>query len=450
MNTKGYYIETMGCQANERDSETLAGMLESLNYVPSEKKAAQVIIVNTCSVRDNADKRFFGVLGQIKKIKEARKDTIVCVCGCMMQQQHIIDEVKQSYGWVDLVFGTHTIDQFPELIKNVSEQHHHVVSVLDDVASITEGLPSKRQFKHKAFVNIMTGCNNFCTYCIVPFTRGREKSREVDAIVTEVKALVADGVKEITLLGQNVNSYEFGFVDLLKRLNDMDDLYRIRFMTSHPKDISDELIDAYTTLEKLHPYLHLPVQSGSSRILDLMNRGYTKEDYLRHIERLRAKVPGIGLSTDFIVGFPTETEEDFDETLDLIEKVKYDSAFTFIYSKRKGTPADSYEEQIDEEVKHERFNRMVDLLNQYSREKNETYIGQTVEVLCDGVSKTNDALYSGRTKDGKLINFSVGVGDDDGSLPTSAEIDAGSVLNVLVTEATTFSLKGCVQELLDE
>ena len=319
---KSYNIITFGCQMNEHDSETLAGMLEELGYNEHiDKKEADVSILNTCSVRENADKRFFGTLGELKKAKETRPEMVVAVCGCMMQQQHVIDTLKSKYPWVDLIFGTHNLHEFPRLLNNVINERKKVVDVWENAGDIIEGLPAKRMSPFKASVNIMYGCNNFCTYCIVPYTRGRERSRQPEEIINEVKQLVASGVKEITLLGQNVNSYGNGsdfsvdFADLIYLLNDIEGLERIRFMTSHPKDLSDKLIRAYKDCDKLCNYIHLPVQSGSSAILKRMNRRYTKEDYLLLIKKLKEAVPEIAITTDIIVGFPGETEEDFKKPL---------------------------------------------------------------------------------------------------------------------------------------
>lgn len=439
---KSYNITTFGCQMNERDSETLAGMLEELGYVENaNRKDADITIINTCSVRENADKRFFGTLGQLKRVKEERPDTIIAVCGCMMQQQHIIDTLKTKYPWVDLVFGTHNIHRFPELLTNTINERNKIVDIWDQGGDIIEGLPSKRMHPFKAYVNIMYGCNNFCTYCIVPYTRGRERSRHPEDIVNEVKKLAESGVKEITLLGQNVNSYgnprEFpqDFTDLIYMLSDIEGIQRIRFMTSHPKDMSDKLIQAFKECDKLCNNIHLPVQSGSTRILARMNRKYTKEDYLLLIKKLRAAVPEIAITTDIITGFPGETEEDFNETMDLIEKVRFDSAFTFLYSIRKGTPAEKYTEQVPEEVKHERFNRLVNRLNDISQEINKSYEGRTVMVLVEGKSKTNPRMITGRTETGKLVNFK-------GPLEL-----AGQIVPVKITESKTFSLNG---EIIDE
>lgn len=429
---------------NEHDSETLAGMLIEKGYVPAaERKDANIVIFNTCSIRENADKRFFGTLGQLKRRKtEQRENFTVCVCGCMMQQQHIIDTIKAKYPWVDVIFGTHNLHQLPELLDNLYKEKHKQLAIWEEGGEIVEGLPARRLFKHKAFVNIMYGCNNFCTYCIVPYTRGRERSRIPEDILKEVQALAADGVKEITLLGQNVNSYKgisrdsgekTDFTDLIYMLSEVDGIERIRFMTSHPKDISDKLIAAYGKCEKLCHYIHLPVQAGSSKVLKEMNRHYTREDYLEIVRKLREVDPDIAISTDIIVGFPGETEEEFEETLTLCEEVRYDSAFTFLYSVRKGTPAEKFENQIPEEIKHERFNRLVDVINRIFAEKNAEYVGRIEKVLVDGPSKNNSKTYGGRTESFKLVNFR---GTPD---------MIGQVIDVLITGANTFSLEGEVK-----
>ncbi len=440
---KKYNIITFGCQMNEHDSETISGMLQERGCVEVESRNdSDITIINTCSIRENADKRFFGTLGQLKKLKEKNPDYVACVCGCMMQQQHITDEIKKRYPWVDIIFGTHNIHRFPQLLEEVYEQKKRMMEILQEREEIVEGLPAKRLYPHKAFVNIMYGCNNFCTYCIVPYTRGREKSRKPEDILNEIRNLVSEGVKEVTLLGQNVNSYKgtaedgtaCDFADLIYKINDIEGLERIRFMTSHPKDLSDKLIQAYVDCEKLCNYIHLPVQSGSSRILKVMNRKYTREHYLGLVEKLRKAVPEITISTDIIVGFPGETEEDFEETLSLAEQVKYDSAFTFLYSIRKGTPAAEYEDQIPEEVKHERFNRLVDVINRGSAEKNAAYKGCIEKVLVEGESKKNENTLTGRTQGFKLVDL-----EGDRSF-------IGQIVDVEITEGKTFSLKGKIKE----
>jgi tRNA-2-methylthio-N6-dimethylallyladenosine synthase len=460
MANKTYHIETMGCQMNERDSETIAGMLEAQGYtsaadgtdgnmsVKEARLAADIIVVNTCSVRENADNRFFGVLGQIKKAKETDRDKIVAVCGCMMQQEHIVERIKSNFPWVDIVFGTHNIERFPEFLS-VAEQEgdakrHKLREIREEGADIPEDLPSRREHKYKAFVNIMQGCNNFCTYCIVPYTRGRERSRTPEAIIKEVKELAEDGVKEITLLGQNVNSYAgqgagsgpaTDFPDLIALIDDVPGIERIRFMTSHPKDLSDKLIKSFAERKHLCPQIHLPIQSGSSAVLERMNRRYSKEDYLELVTKLRDLSRDIVISTDFIVGFPGETEADFEETMDVIERVRFDSAFTFLYSPRTGTPAAGYEDQVAEDVKHERFERMVERLNRITLEKNRAYTGRRPEVLIEGKSKTDESMLSGRTDSGKLVNFSV---PDE----IKSFVQTGDIVPVEITGINTFSFTG--------
>lgn len=436
--SRTFHITTFGCQMNEHDSEVIDGLLTERGFSSvKERKDASIVIINTCSVRDNADKRFFGTLGQLKKRKESDPSFIVCVCGCMMQQQRVVDTIKAKYPWVDVIFGTNSIHHIPELIEKVAIEKEKVVDIIENTEEIVEGLPAKRLFDHKALVNIMFGCNNFCTYCIVPYTRGREKSRAPEAIVAEVKGLVADGVKEIMLLGQNVNSYDgngTSFAELLKMLNDVDGLERIRFMTSNPKDLSDELIEAFAVCDKLCRNLHLPIQSGSNRVLKRMNRKYTREDYLKLIEKLRKTVPDITLSTDIIVGFPGETNEDFEETLSIVKEVEYDSAFTFIYSIRKGTPAEKFEDQIEESEKHRRFDLLVDAVNEISEKKNKAYQDRVEKVLVDGVSKNDKSTLTGRTDGFKLVNFA-----------GKKEL-IGSLVDVKITDAKTFSLFGEVIE----
>lgn len=436
--SRTFHITTFGCQMNEHDSEVIDGLLTERGFSSvKERKDASIVIINTCSVRDNADKRFFGTLGQLKKRKESDPSFIVCVCGCMMQQQRVVDTIKAKYPWVDVIFGTNSIHHIPELIEKVAIEKEKVVDIIENTEEIVEALPAKRLFDHKALVNIMFGCNNFCTYCIVPYTRGREKSREPEAIVAEVKGLVADGVKEIMLLGQNVNSYDgngTSFAELLKMLNDVDGLERIRFMTSNPKDLSDELIEAFAVCDKLCRNLHLPIQSGSNRVLKRMNRKYTREDYLKLIEKLRKTVPDITLSTDIIVGFPGETNEDFEETLSIVKEVEYDSAFTFIYSIRKGTPAEKFEDQIEESEKHRRFDLLVNAVNEISEKKNKAYQDRVEKVLVDGVSKNDKSTLTGRTDGFKLVNFA-----------GKKEL-IGSIVDVKITDAKTFSLFGEVIE----
>lgn len=436
---KKFHITTFGCQMNEHDSEIMAGMLIEKGYVQTDnREEADIVIFNTCSVRENADKRFFGTLGQLKHKKMQQKEAFtVCVCGCMMQQQHVVDTIKEKYPWVDVIFGTHNIHELPKLLDNLHTEQIKQIDVWEDGREIVEDLPAKRLFRHKSFVNIMYGCNNFCSYCIVPYTRGRERSRKPEDIVKEVRMLATDGVKEITLLGQNVNSYrgrsdagETDFADLIYMLADIEGIDRIRFMTSHPKDLSDKLIDAFRNCDKLCKYIHLPVQAGSDAVLKDMNRKYTADDYRTLVKKIRAAVPEIAISTDIIVGFPGETEEDFEETLKLVRETEYDSAFTFLYSIRKGTPAARREDQVPEEVKHHRFNRLVEAVNESSAKKNHAYIGRIERVLVDGTSRSKEGTYEGRTDSFKLVNFTGEAGLE------------GKIVSVKITGANTFSLTG--------
>ena len=435
---------------NEHDSETLAGMLIEKGYVPAaERKDANIVIFNTCSIRENADKRFFGTLGQLKRRKtEQRENFTVCVCGCMMQQQHIIDTIKAKYPWVDVIFGTHNLHQLPELLDNLYKEKHKQLAIWEEGGDIVEGLPAKRLFKHKAFVNIMYGCNNFCTYCIVPYTRGRERSRVPEDILKEVQALACDGVKEITLLGQNVNSYKgisrdsgekTDFADLIYMLSEVSGIERIRFMTSHPKDISDKLIAAYGKCEKLCHYIHLPVQAGSSKVLKEMNRHYTREDYLEIVRKLREVDPNIAISTDIIVGFPGETEEEFEETLTLCEEVRYDSAFTFLYSVRKGTPAEKFENQIPEEIKEERRDQVMELQQEIAFDKAEEMTGRILDVMIEGKIAEED-VYVGRTyKDAPNVDGFVFVNTD-------RMLMTGDFARVRITGSNEYDLIGELYE----
>ena len=435
-----YMIQTFGCQMNEHDSENLAGMLDAMGYEATlMTNDCDLIIYNTCAVRENAELKVYGNLGHLKLAKRKNPDLKIAVCGCMMQQPHVVKEIKSRYKHVDLVFGTHNLYKFPELLTNTMDSDKLLVDVWDVDGEVVEGLRSSRKFELKAFVNIMYGCNNFCTYCIVPYTRGRERSRTPEDIINEIKDLAAKGTKEITLLGQNVDSYgktleeDITFAELLRMVNEIEGIERIRFMTSHPKDISDEVIYAMRDCDKVCEFLHLPVQCGSSRLLKKMNRNYTKEDYLRIIEKAKAEIPDIAFSTDLMIGFPGETEEDLLDTIDVVEKVKYDNAFTFIYSKREGTPAAKMEDQIPEDVKHERFNRVLSKVNEILVDLNASYVGKTVEVLIEGKSKTDESKFTGRTRQNKLVNFTVK--NPEANL-------LGTLMNVKITESNTFSLVG--------
>lgn len=407
-----YIIETFGCQMNENDSERLSGMLSEMGYSESFKRAeSDLVIFNTCCVRENAEQKVYGHLGALKKIKEKNPEMVIAICGCMMQQPEVVEHIKKVYKHVDIVFGTHNLYKFPELLNTAIDTKATVIDVWDSTGSIAENMPITRKDSLKAWVTVMYGCNNFCSYCIVPYVRGRERSRGIEEIKNEVQKLAQEGCKEITLLGQNVNSYgkelagEYTFAGLLRELNTIEGIERIRFMTSHPKDLSDELIYAIRDCEKVCEHLHLPVQAGSTTILDDMNRRYTKEQYLELVERVKTHIPGIALSTDIIVGFPGETEEDFAETLDVVAKARFDMAYTFLYSKRTGTPAATKEEQVSEETKKERFDRLLALQNTISREINDELLGKEVEVLVEGLSKSSKTTYTGRTRENKIVNF---------------------------------------------
>lgn len=432
------FTQTFGCQMNEHDSEKLCSMLEEMGYQMSMMvEESDLIIYNTCAVRENAELKVYGNLGQLKHLKGKNPDMKIAVCGCMMQQPHVVEELRKKYKHVDLIFGTHNLYKFPQLLTESINSDKMLVDVWDVDGEVIEGLRSNRKFELKAFVNIMYGCNNFCTYCIVPYTRGRERSRTPEDIINEIKELVANGTKEITLLGQNVDSYgktlenPVSFSELLRKVNDIEGIERVRFMTSHPKDISDEVIYAIRDCDKVCEFLHLPIQCGSSSLLKKMNRHYTKEYYLEIIEKAKKEVPGIAFSTDVMIGFPGETEEDLLDTLDVVEKVRYDSAFTFIYSKRQGTPAAKMENQIPEDIKHDRFNRVLEAVNRISAEINDGYKDRIVEVLVEGRSKNNENKFAGRTRQNKLVNFEGG--NDD---------LIGKLVMVKITEPRTFSLNG--------
>lgn len=435
--SRSFRIFTFGCQMNENDSEKISGMLKALGYVEEmDVNKAGLVILNTCSVRENADERVFGNIGAYKTVKKNNPDLILAVCGCMMQQPEIVNQIVTKYPQVDLVFGTHNFHQLPQMLNNYMVNGKRLVEVWEDSDTIVEDLPVDRKYPFKGFVTIMNGCNNFCTYCIVPYTRGREVSRQPERIFSEVAALVADGCVEVTLLGQNVNSYgndlgdEVNFANLLRQLNTIEKLKRIRFMTSHPKDLTDAVIDAIAECDKVCNYIHLPIQSGSSRVLKAMNRKYTQDDILNRVDTIRKKIPGVAITTDLIVGFPGETEEDFLETLKVIELCHFDSAFTFLYSIRTGTPAATMADQIPDSVKHERINRCLEVLHRISHDINQTYQNQVVEVLVEETSRNNPERLTGRTRTGKVVNFPGEPGD------------IGKQLMVKITQAKTFSLDG--------
>ena len=407
-----FCVTTFGCQMNARDSEKLSGILEQIGYVqePEEEKA-DFVIYNTCTVRENANLRVYGRLGQLGRAKKKNPHMMIALCGCMMQETQVVEKLKKSYGFVDLIFGTHNIYKFAELLNTRMESGGMVIDIWQDTDKIVEDLPVERKYPFKSGVNIMFGCNNFCSYCIVPYVRGRERSREPEAILGEIRRLAADGVVEVMLLGQNVNSYgktlecPVTFAALLREVEKIDGIERIRFMTSHPKDLSDELISVMGSSKKICRHLHLPVQSGSSRILEKMNRRYTKEQYLELVGKIRKAVPDISLTTDIIVGFPGETEEDFQETLDVVRKVRYDSAFTFIYSKRSGTPAAAMEDQVEPAVVKERFNRLLKEVQEIAAQTCAVHQGTVQTVLAESVNEHDPSLITGRLSNNLLVHF---------------------------------------------
>ncbi|MCL1936110.1 MAG: tRNA (N6-isopentenyl adenosine(37)-C2)-methylthiotransferase MiaB [Defluviitaleaceae bacterium] len=434
---KLYNLNTYGCQMNDRDSEKIAGMLGEMGYSETQNKEdADIIIFNTCCVRENAENRLYGNLGKVKVLKERNKNLKVILCGCMMQQDIVVDKIKQSYNFVDIIFGTFNIYRMPGLIFTALETGDQLVDIWKEHEEIIEDLPSRRVFKFKAGVNIMYGCNNRCSFCIVPFVRGRERSRPMSDIIEEIKNLVSDGVKEVMLLGQNVNSYgntfrpRVSFASLLHEINKIEGLERIRFMTSHPKDLSDELIEAIATCDKVCKQLHLPVQSGSNDILKKMRRIYTREQYLELVKKIKARIPDILLTTDIIVGFPTETDEDNEDTISLMKEVEYSNAYTFIYSKREGTPAAIMEDQIPENIIKERFNKILDMMKPITLKINRKQIGKTVKVLVETVSKNDKNLLTGRLDNGLLVHFK------------GCESLIGEIVNVHIDDCKTFYLMG--------
>ena len=407
-----FCVTTFGCQMNARDSEKLTGILEQIGYVEEEnEEKADFVIFNTCTVRENANQRVYGRLGQLKRIKKKNPHMLIALCGCMMQEPKVVEKLKQSYRFVDLIFGTHNIFKFAELTAVCLESERMVIDIWKDTDKIVENLPSERKFPFKSGVNIMFGCNNFCSYCIVPYVRGRERSRTPEAIIAEIEKLVEDGVVEVMLLGQNVNSYgktldtPITFAQLLEKIEQIEGLERIRFMTSHPKDLSDELIKVMAHSKKICRHLHLPVQSGSSRILQKMNRRYTKEQYLTLVEKLKTAIPDLSLTTDIIVGFPGETEEDFTDTLDIVKKVRFDSAFTFIYSKRTGTPAAVMEEQVPEETVKKRFDRLLAEVQNIAKEVCSVHEGSVQTVLVESVNEQDPSLVTGRLSNNLRVHF---------------------------------------------
>ncbi|MBU3106718.1 tRNA (N6-isopentenyl adenosine(37)-C2)-methylthiotransferase MiaB [Clostridium gasigenes] len=434
---KLFFIQTYGCQMNEEDSEKLSGMLKTIGYSSTEvKEEAGIIIYNTCCVRENAETKVFGNLGHLKALKKKNPDLIIAICGCMMQQDGMADKILKNFPFVNIIFGTHNAFKFPEYLNRVKTEGVQVKEIFNKETEIVEGIPIDRKSEVKAFVTIMYGCNNFCTYCVVPYVRGRERSRTPKDIVKEIEELISKGYKEITLLGQNVNSYgkgldeEITFAMLLRKINEVPGIERIRFMTPHPKDLTEDVILTIRDCDKVCEQIHLPVQSGSNRILKKMNRNYTRENYIELIKKIRKEIPGVTITTDLIIGFPGETEEDFEDTLNLAKEIQYSLAFTYLYSRRNNTPADIMLNQVTDNIKHERFNKLVDVINKGVISQNKTYEGQTVEVLVEGSSKNDLTMLTGRTRNGKLVNFK------------AKNIKSGDLVLIKIIRAQPFSLIG--------
>lgn len=432
-----YYIETWGCQMNEEDSEKLSGMLKRMGYYNTKvKDEAGIIIYNTCCIRENAETKVFGNLGHLKALKRKNPDLIIAICGCMMQQEGMADNILKKFPYVNIIFGTHNSFKFPEYLNKVKIEGVQVKEIFNKETEIIEGIPIDRKSDVKAFVTIMYGCNNFCTYCVVPYVRGRERSRNPEDIIKEIEGLISKGYKEITLLGQNVNSYgkgldeEITFAMLLRKINEVPGIERIRFMTSHPKDLTEDVVLAIRDCDKVCEQIHLPVQSGSNRILKKMNRNYTRENYIELIKKIRREIPGVTITTDLIIGFPGETEEDFEETLNLAKEIQYSLAFTYLYSRRNNTQADMMLNQVPDNIKHERFNKLIDVINTGVISQNKIYEGQTVEVLVEGNSKNDLTMLTGRTRNGKLVNFK------------GENIKSGDLVLIKIIRAQPFSLIG--------
>ncbi len=437
---KTYYIKTYGCQMNEHDSENIKAILETMGFTESASfDSADLFLLNTCAIRENAHNKVFGMVGRIKHLKEQRPDIIAGICGCMAQEEAVVEEIMTKYKWLDLVFGTHNINNLPEILYNSIKKQKLEVEVFSCEGEVYENIPVKRDSKYKAWVNIMFGCDKFCTYCIVPYTRGKQRSREPKYILEEVKKLVEDGYKEVTLLGQNVNAYgkdlgiSYGMAELLRDVAETG-IDRVRFVTSHPWDFNDEMIDIIAKYDNIMPYIHLPLQSGSSRILKLMGRRYTKEEYITLFNKLKSKIKNASITTDIIVAFPGETEEDFNETLEVVEKCKYDSAFTFIFSPRIGTPAAKMEDNLSQEEKNNRLYKLNDLVNKYAKEANLKYQDQVVKVLLEGTSEKDENMLMGYTETMKLVNVK------------ADKKYIGQIKDVKITDVKTWSMDG---ELID-
>ena len=435
------HVETFGCQMNARDSEKLRGILDTIGYVQVDTEEADFVIYNTCTVRENANNKVYGRLGTLGNYKKKNPEMMIALCGCMMQEAHVVDRLKKDYRFVNLIFDTHNIFKFAELVVRALTEKQLVVDIWEDTTEIVEDLPVERKYSFKSGVNIMFGCNNFCSYCIVPYVRGRERSREPKDIIREIERLVADGVVEVMLLGQNVNSYGKNLeqpvtvAELLREIEKIDGLERIRFMASHPKDLSDELIRVMAQSKKICKHMHLPLQSGSSRILKKMNRHYDKEQYLALVEKLRAAIPDIAITTDIIVGFPGETKEDFLETLDVVRKVRYDSAFTFIYSKRSGTPAAEMEDQVPEAQVKENFDMLLKEVQHIAAEKAKELEGATLPVLVEQVNEHDETLLTGRLSNNSVVHFSCPPEMDNSSL-------IGKIVDVHLVECKGFYYLG--------
>ena len=433
---KKYHVKTYGCQMNEHDSENICAMLEALGFTKTDDYLdADLVILNTCSIRENAHNKAFGMLGRLKHLKNEKKDLLIGLCGCMAQERSVVDEILKDYKFVNFVFGTHNLYELPKIIDKAVEENKQQIEVYSREGDLVEGLPVIRSNSYKAYVNIIYGCDKFCTYCIVPYTRGRERSRKKEDILEEVNELVKDGYKEVTLLGQNVNAYgkdlyeDYNMGDLLEDIAKLD-IPRVRFMTSHPWDFTDKMIEVIGKYPNIMPSVHLPVQSGSSKILKLMGRRYTRESYLELFHKIKDTVPGVTISTDIIVGFPGETEEDFLETMSLVEECRFDNAFTFIFSEREGTPACKLEDNTSLKEKEERLQRLNEVVNSIFLEKNKALVGKTLKVLVEGTSEKKD-MYFGYSETNKLINFT-----------SDKDILCGDIVDVEITDAKTWSLDG--------
>ena len=435
---KKYFVKTYGCQMNEHDTENIKAILEDMSFTEtSDMDNADLILLNTCAIRENAHNKVFGMIGRIKHLKESRPNIIAGICGCMAQEENVVNEILEKYNWLDIVFGTHNIYNLPNILYETINKKDLEVEVLSIEGDVVENIPVKRDSKYKAWVNIMYGCDKFCTYCIVPYTRGKQRSRKKEFILEEVEQLVKDGYKEVTLLGQNVNAYGKDLDTNYNMSNLLEDvaktgIERVRFVTSHPWDFTDDMIDIISKYDNIMPYIHLPLQSGSSRILKLMGRRYSKEDYLTLFNKIKEKVPNCSITTDIIVGFPGETKEDFEETLDVVNKCKYDSAFTFIFSPREGTPAARMKDDVTLEEKNNRLYELNELINKYSKDANDKYLNKVVPVLLEGTSEKDDSMLMGYTDTMKLVNVKAG------------KNLIGKIVNVKITDVKTWSMDGKV------